>query len=87
MPGPWASWAKDKDYAKVVKVEIWDVLQAKVFAVGGRPQGEILLRRAGPLRSPTIRSLSFGDVGVFEFLASSDDHYAWWMEHGAEIGT
>ena len=24
-------------------------------------------------------SLNFGSVGVFEFLAASDDYYAWWM--------
>ena len=48
MPGPWASWVKDEDFAKDAKIEIWDVIQAKVLDGAGRDQGEILLRRAGP---------------------------------------
>ena len=87
MSGPWASWAKDEDFAKDLKVEVGDVLLAKVWEDGGRPQDEILLRRAGPPHAPTCQQLGFGDVGVFEFLASSDDYYAWWMEHGAEDWT
>ena len=50
-------------------------------------QGEILLRRAGPPHAPSTQALVFGDIGVFEYLASSDDYYAWWMDHGAENWT
>ena len=87
MPGPWTSWVKDEDFAKDAKIEIWDVVQAKVLDDNGRDQGEVLLRRAGPPHAPTTQPLVFGDIGVFEFLGSSDDYYAWWMMHGAEQWT
>ena len=31
MPEPWTPWAKDEDFAKDVKVEVWGVLEAKVL--------------------------------------------------------
>ena len=91
MPGPWVSWAKDEDFAKDAKVEIWGVIQAKVLDDTGRALGEGLLRRAGNYymapESPTSQALGFGDVGVFEVLVSSDGYYAWGTDNGAECWT
>ena len=81
MAGPWTSWVEDEDFAKGAKIEIWDVIQAKVLDDAGRNQGEILLRRAGPPHASSTQPLVFGDIGVFELRGSSNDCYAWWMEH------
>ena len=69
------------------KIEVWDVIQAKVLDDAGREQGEILLRRTGAPHAPSPQPLVFGDIGVFELLGSSTDCYAWWMEHNAEMWT
>ena len=82
MPGPWASWAKGEVFAKDCKIELWDVIQAKVLTDDGRPQGDVLLRRPGPPQSPSVKALGFGDISVFEYLVFSDDYYAWWTIHG-----
>ena len=79
MSGPWVSWIKDEDFAKDFLIELWDAIEAKVLTDDGRPQGTILLGRAGPPESPSVGPLHFGSVGVFEFVAASDDYYAWWM--------
>ena len=82
MPGPSANWTKDEDFAKDFKIELWDVVEARALTDDGRPQCNILLRRAGPPESPSVQSLGFGGIGVFEFLAASDDYHAWWMLQG-----
>ena len=77
-------WTKGVAFAKDLKFENWNKLQAKELEDGGRPHGEIFPQKADPLFAATFQTLGFEGVGAFGVLGPSDGYCARWLGRRAE---